>query len=218
MYHSYRGGEKDVEIVDSCKTKICKFQSSIVGDENVLRFDVSVNNPVAVKEIKTTENLPHQVLDLVLTKTRWRTLGQVCVEVLVEMFKDKVEDHLAIIAMGAVADVLKLDNVWVVVLAQVSQQRYLPQQCHGNPIISLGYSYFLHGNNFIVSQVFSFVNHAIGSYNIGFRKKNNKLLPLSLKHIVLKIIFGQRTCLSLVSSIENTEVKQMINRSQTNRI
>ena len=35
--------------------------------------------------------------------------------------EDKVEDHLAIIAVGAVTDVLKLDNIGMVVLAQMPQ-------------------------------------------------------------------------------------------------
>ena len=65
-----------------------------------------MDDPMAVEEVKTTKNLPHQILDLVLTKTRWRTLCQVRVEVLVQVLKDKVENHLAIIAVGAVADIL----------------------------------------------------------------------------------------------------------------
>ena len=80
-----------------------------------------MDDPMAVEEVQATKNLPHQILDLVLTKTRRRTLGQVGIEVLVQVFKDKVEDHLAIITVGAVADVLELDNIGMVVLAQVPQ-------------------------------------------------------------------------------------------------
>ena len=164
---TYRGGEKSVKVIYSGQAEVCEFQRPVPGEENVLWLDVPVHDAVAVQEVHPAQQLPHQVLDLVLGEAGRRALGQVGVEVLVHVLEHEVEDHLAVVAR-AVADVLQLDDVGVVVLAEVAQQRDLPQDGHGHPVLGQGDAHFLHGDYLIVLQIFGFVNCAISSWKLKY--------------------------------------------------
>ena len=160
---AHRGCKKCVEVVNPGQTKVSQLQSSIIGEKNILRLDVSVNYSVTVEKVDSTQQLPHQILDLLLVNPWWRTLRHISIEILIHVLEHQVKNHLSLISW-TMADVLQFDNVGMIVFTEMSQQWNFSQDCHGDTIVSHGDSHFLHGDYSIVLQVLCFVNCAIGSW------------------------------------------------------
>ena len=49
--YTYNGRESHREAIDSCKTKVGKFDTSVSRDEDILWFEIAVYNPVRMYEI-----------------------------------------------------------------------------------------------------------------------------------------------------------------------
>jgi len=52
-----------LEIVNSGEAKISQFDVAIVRDEQIVRFEVTMNNPMAVQEVNTRKDLEKNVLE-----------------------------------------------------------------------------------------------------------------------------------------------------------
>lgn len=59
---SYHRSEGHVTAVDPGQSKVSQLHLALAGYQNILWFQVSVHHAVRVKECKTTQQLPHQVL------------------------------------------------------------------------------------------------------------------------------------------------------------
>lgn len=59
---SYHRSKGHVAAVDPGQSKVSQLHLALAGDQNVLWFQVSVHHAVRVKECKTAQQLPHQVL------------------------------------------------------------------------------------------------------------------------------------------------------------
>ena len=54
--------KRHVEAVNPCQAKVSQLQLTILGDEKVLGFQISMDDAVTVQEIDTVQKLQHQVL------------------------------------------------------------------------------------------------------------------------------------------------------------
>ena len=71
-----------------------------------------MNDPVAVEEIHSGQDLPHDVLDPLRSQARWGTLLNVEVEVLVHVLEHQVEHHLPVHPLS-VADVQQPEMILI---------------------------------------------------------------------------------------------------------
>ena len=60
---TYNWCEEGVEVIDSGQPKISELHSAVKGHKKILRFEVTVNNPVTVQEVHPTKDLKHKVLE-----------------------------------------------------------------------------------------------------------------------------------------------------------
>lgn len=59
---SYHRSEGHVAAVDPGQSKVSQLHLALAGYQNILWFQVSVHHAVRVKECKSAQQLPHQVL------------------------------------------------------------------------------------------------------------------------------------------------------------
>lgn len=59
---SYHWSEGHVAAVDPGQSKVSQLHLALAGYQNILWFQVSVHHAVRVKECKSAQQLPHQVL------------------------------------------------------------------------------------------------------------------------------------------------------------
>lgn len=125
-----------------------------------------MDNSVAVKKINSAQDLIHEILYPGGSEARGRTSLEVSVEISVDMFEYEVEDHLSVIA-GPMADIEKFDNVGVVVLAEVAEERDLSEDRHGDSILGEGDADFLHGDNGVRFEILCLVDSPVGACSDG---------------------------------------------------
>lgn len=58
----YHRGQHHVDVVDAGQSEIGQFDLSGGRDQHILRFQVSMDDPVGVEEIHSAQNLVHQQL------------------------------------------------------------------------------------------------------------------------------------------------------------
>ena len=59
---TYNWSKESVEVIDSGQTKVSELHSAVKGHKKILRFEVTVDNPMTMQEIHATEYLKHEVL------------------------------------------------------------------------------------------------------------------------------------------------------------
>ncbi len=86
------------------------------------------------------------------------------------MLEDEVEDHLPIVSRS-VAYVDQSDNVGMVVFAEVAEQRDLPEDGHGDPVLCQGDPHLLHSDDLLGLEILGLVHGPIGSCSkvIGYK-------------------------------------------------
>ena len=102
-----------------------------------------MDDPVAVEVVHPAQQLPHQVLHLVGREAWGRTVLEELLEVLIHVLEDEVELH-DLVVLGAGADVQQPHDVGVVVLAEVAEERDLPQHVGGDPVLGHRDPHLLH--------------------------------------------------------------------------
>jgi hypothetical protein len=120
-----------------CKAKVTQAELVVKAEEEVLRFDVSVNDVVGVAVFNCTYKLAHEVTDPVLGQA----IGigfEVLKDGALNELKDKV--HLA----TATENLNKLDDILVV--AELLQEPDLPECGLAHLLIVIGVFELLHGD------------------------------------------------------------------------
>lgn len=163
------------------ETEIGQLQVAVSVDQEVLRLQVAVENPVGVAEPNAIAELAHELLDNGGSQSQLRQLGVGALgqgpaaaavrdwqrlHVFLEVEVEELEDEVELVTVG-VYDVKQADYVGV---THLLEQRDLPDGCGGDALIFGLESDLLQCDDpVVVEEITSFVDNTIRSWKMQSR-------------------------------------------------
>ena len=127
----------------SGQTKVSQLQDALLGDQDVGRLHVSVDDLVGVDEVETFEHLLHHLLDLLERELDVEVAEQACQVVLTEV-EDQVESCFVPIVCST--DLDEIDNV---VMVQQLENADLPEGRDWKTLLLVLHQHLLQGDNLL---------------------------------------------------------------------
>jgi len=127
----------------SGQTKVSQLQDALLGDQDVGRLHVSVDDLVGVDEVETFEHLLHHLLDLLERELDVEVAEQACQVVLTEV-EDQVESCFVPIVCST--DLDEIDNV---VMVQQLENANLSEGCDRKTLLLVLHQHLLQGDNLL---------------------------------------------------------------------